>query len=105
MEEFVSQYGFPLISALITAIFGYLGILAKRYIDKILASSEKRKIASICVAYAEQAYKELHGEEKLAVALGAASEMLSSRGIECSQAELRILLESALAQFNKAFEK
>ena len=31
--------------------------------------------------------------------------MLSEKGIKCTDVELRLLLESALAEFNKVFEK
>ena len=35
----------------------------------------------------------------------AAAEMLTEKGIKCTDVELRLLLESALAEFNKVFEK
>ena len=50
-------------------------------------------------------YKNLHGEEKLKEALAAASEMLAEKGITITDLELRVLVEAAVAEFNKAFEK
>jgi hypothetical protein len=47
----------------------------------------------------------LHGEEKLDMALGFASEMLTEQGITITELELRMLLEAAVGEFNEAFKK
>ena len=50
-------------------------------------------------------YKDLHGDEKLQKALEVASDMLLTKGITISDIELRMLVESAVAEFNDAFNK
>lgn len=99
------RYGTVILYTVLTAVFGYLGILAKRLAEKYLNSKEKKAVAASCVKFVEQVYKDLHGEEKLEKALEAASEMLAEKGIQCTELELRVLIEAALASFNDAFNK
>ena len=103
--EFINQYGLSLIYAIITGIAGYLGIVIKNLVTKYLNDKTKRDIAKTTVKYVEQVYKDLHGEEKLMQALTAASEMLAEKGITVTELEMRVLIEAAVAEFNKAFEQ
>ena len=103
--EFINEYGNTIIYALLTGLFGYFGILAKKFFDKYFDSKEKRDVAASCVKFVEQVYKDLHGEEKLNKAIESASQMLSEKGINVTELELRMLIEAAVAEFNKAFEK
>jgi hypothetical protein len=57
------------------------------------------------VRFTEQVYKALHGQEKLDRAMEAMSQMLEDKGIHITELEMRVLLEAAVAEFNKAFEK
>lgn len=102
--EFMSTYGISLIGSIITAIIGFLGILIKRMIEKYLNTKEKRKIAKDVVMFVEQVYKGCHGEEKLNYALEAAKEMLIEAGIGFNELEMRVLIESFLAQMNDVFD-
>lgn len=54
-------------------------------------------------AFVEQAFRQLHGYEKLEKALETASVLLEKRGIPFSTEEMKILIESAVGQFNDAF--
>ena len=103
--EFINTYGVELMYMAITAIFGYLGIVAKRLYTKHINTRIKRDVAYTVVMGIEQIYKDLHGEEKLKKALEAASEMLAAEGITVSEFELKMLIEAALAGFNDAFNK
>ncbi len=105
MSQFISEYGTLILYTIITAVFGYLGLLVKNLCDKYLKDKTKREIAKSCVQFAEQVYHNCGGEEKLEKALEAASEMLAEKGITCSELELRVLIESAVASFNDAFNK
>ena len=98
--EFINTYGMQLMYAIITAIAGYIGIVVKNLVDKT-----KKEVAKNAVQFVEQVCKNLHGEEKLNEALVAASEMLVEKGISITELELRVLIEAAVAEFNKAFEK
>ena len=103
--EFINTYGMQIMYAIITAIAGYVGIVVKNLVTKYLNDKTKKEVAKNAVQFVEQVYKNLHGEDKLAEALVAASEMLAEKGITITELELRVLVEAAVAEFNKAFEK
>ena len=103
--EFINTYGMQLMYAVITAIAGYIGIVVKNMVTKYLNDKTKKEVAKNAVQFVEQVCKNLHGEEKLNEALLAAAEMLAEKGITITELELRVLVEAAVAEFNKAFEK
>ena len=104
-EEFVNTYGGEILMALLTAIAGYIGIVIKNLYTKYINDKTKESVVKTVVQGVEQIYKDLHGEEKLAMALEAASEMLVEKGITISEFELRMMIEASVAEFNNAFEK
>ena len=103
--DFVNQYGTSILYTVLTAIFGYVGIVAKNLYTKYINDKTKQAVVKTVVQGVEQMYKDLHGDEKLDKALEAASEMLEEKGIAISGFELRMLIEAALAEFNGAFNK
>lgn len=103
--EFINTYGMQLMYMALTAIAGYIGIVAKNLFTKYINDKTKEAVAKSAVKFVEQVYKDLHGEDKLNAALNAASEMLAEKGITVSQLELRVLVEAAVAEFNEAFNK
>ena len=105
IKLFISEYGTTILYAILTALAGYIGIVAKRLYTKYVNDKIKQAVAKTVVQAVEQIYKDLHGEEKLNKALEAASEMLAEKGITITDLEMRMLLEAALAEFNRAFEK
>lgn len=102
--QFVNEYGTTILYTVLTAVFGYLGIVAKKYFDKWFETKEKKEIAVEVVKFTEQVYKTLHGEEKLNKAMEAMSQMLAEKGVYITELEMRVLIEAAIAEFNKAFE-
>lgn len=103
--EFMAQYGLTILYAIVTAIFGYLGLLAKQLVTKYLNDKTKQEVAKTVVQAVEQIYKDMHGDEKLTKALDAAADMLTDKGIKVTDLELRMLIEAAVAEFNEAFAK
>lgn len=103
--DFVNQYGTSILYTVLTAIFGYVGIVAKNLYTKYINDKTKQSVVKTVVQGVEQMYKDLRGDEKLDKALEAASEMLEEKGIAISGFELRMLIEAALAEFNGAFSK
>ncbi len=103
--EFINEYGLQLMYMAITAIAGYLGIVAKNLFTKYVNDKTKQAVAKTTVQYVEQVFKDLHGEEKFNKALEAASEMLAEKGITVTDLELRVLIEAAVSEFNNAFTK
>ena len=105
LAEFFNQYGTTIIYAVVVAIAGYFGTVAKSLYTKYINDKTKQAVAKTVVRGVEQIYKDLHGEEKLNKALEAASEMLADKGINASELELRMMIEAAVLEFNEAFIK
>lgn len=105
ISGFISEYGTAILYMIVTGVFAYLGVQAKNLADKYLNDKTKRDVAKTVVQAVEQVYKDLHGDEKLNKALESASEMLEEKGIMVSDLEMRMLIEAAVSEFNKAFEK
>lgn len=103
--EFFESYGVEIITTVITAITGWLAVVIKKLATKYLNDKTKQDIAKIVVSGIEQCYKTLGGPAKLEKAIEAATEMLNEKGIKVTEVELRMLLEGALGEFNKVFEK
>ncbi len=103
IRNFVTDYGSQILYTVLTAIAGYLGLTAKKLYTEYVNDKTKKSIVRTTVQAVEQIYKDLHGEDKLNKALESSAEMLSEKGITITDLELRMLIESALAEFNKAF--
>ena len=103
--EFINQYGYDLLYAIVVAIGGFIGLVLKNLATKFVNDKIKVQVAMTAVKGVEQIYKDLHGDEKLNAAMSAAAEMLAEKGISCSELELRMLLEAAVAECNDAFNK
>ena len=75
----LNEYG--ILSAIITAIAGGLGVLAKTIYNKTIGDKmkedTKKEVARLVVKYVEQVYKDIHGEDKLMKALEALSDLLA----------------------------
>ena len=105
IKTFISEYGTTILYTVLTTFAGYLGIVVKQLYTKYINDKTKQSVAKTVVQAVEQIYTDLHGEEKLNKALSAASEIFAEKGIAITELEMRMLIEAALAEFNKAFEK
>lgn len=104
-EYFMVTYGNEIITMIVTAIFGMIGIMVKNLVAKYLNDNTKRAVAKTVVQFVEQCFKDIHGKEKLDVALHRASEILTEKGINVSALEMETLIEAAVSEFNEAFKK
>lgn len=95
----------PLLSTILLGVAGWLGVKLKQHLDEKEKNKTILQVVAICVSAVEQIYKELHGPDKLQKCIEMVTDMLSTRGIEISATDIRILIESVLAEFNNAFEK
>ena len=103
MEELmhtVKNAFLPVAEALLCALAGYLGIRIRGICVRFFNDREKEATARIAVQATEQICRELHGEEKLNAALARMSELLTARGVPFEAEEAKLLLESAVAEFN-----
>ena len=63
MNEILATYSLEIIKAVVLAIFAIIGVYAAKLQTKYIDTDTKRKIAATTVAYIEQVYKDLHGDE------------------------------------------
>ncbi len=103
-NEFLSQYGLIIIYTLLTAVFGFIGAKLKKVFENREAESTKEKVVRTCVKAVEQLYRDLDGAEKLKKAKENITAMLNSKGIDISDIEMDMLIESCVAEFNFSFK-
>ena len=104
-EYFMFTYGREIVTMIVTAVFGMLGVMIKNLATKYLNDNTKRSVARTVVQFVEQCFRDVHGAEKMQIALTRACEMLTEKGIEVSTLEMETLIEAAVAEFNGAFNK
>ncbi len=103
MENILTEYIMQIIAAIVAGIAAWLGLVFKKLYQKHINTQTKKDVVYTVVQAVEQIYKDLHGEEKLNKALEAASEMLKAQGITVTELELKMLIESAVGEFNGVF--
>ena len=89
VSAFLSQYGYMILYAALTAIAGFLGAQIKKRIDRVTADEEKRKAVETVVKAVEQMYQDLSGREKLEKAKENILAILQSKDIAISEVEVR----------------
>lgn len=105
IREIINMYGVEIIGTLLVALAGIVAMVAKNMAAKYLDTNTKRTLAKVVVQFVEQAYKHLHGEDKLNAALAALSDLLAEKKIYATEAEMKVLIEAAVAEFNEVFRK
>lgn len=103
--EIIDMYGAEIIGTLLVALTGIFAMVVKNMAAKYLDTDTKRTLAKVVVQFVEQTYKELHGQDKLSAALVVFSELLAEKNIHATASEMTIMIEAAVAEFNKVFEK
>ena len=96
IAEFINTYGVTILYAVLTGVFGWIGIQLKALAEKYINTKEKQAVCKTVVAAVNQIYYDLDGPEKLQKAIESASEMLAAKGITVTELELRMLLEAAV---------
>lgn len=104
INEFVSTYGLTILYGLLTTITSYVGIKIKSLYEKYITDKTKKDVVETCVKAVEQLYKDLHGEEKYEKAVESISEMLEQKGIEITDLEIKMLIESVCHSFNESLK-
>ena len=104
LSDFMESYGIELISTALVAIAGYLGMFAKRLVEKYLKDKTAKSIAKTVVQAIQQMYKDMNGAEKLEKAMEAFSDMLEAEDIHISELQMRMLLEASVGEFKEVFK-
>lgn len=97
----MSIYIPQIIEMVVTIIFGIIGIAVKNIYARYVNTDTKRAVAKTVVLATEQIYKDLHGKDKFGKALQMLSEQLADEGIHITAAEMQLLIEAAVAEFNR----
>ena len=105
MTEIVNNYIMEIVKLAIFAIVALVAGEAKKLWQRYVNSDIKRNVARTVVRAVEQIYTDLHGNDKLHMAMQRASSILSNYGIEASDYELVSLIEAAVNEFNNTFHK
>lgn len=100
IHEFLTQYGMELVSTVVVAIMGFIGICIKNIIKKISDDRTKEQVCKTVVKAVEQMYSDLTGDERYEKAVESVSEMLEEKGIGATELEVKMLIESAVKEMN-----
>ena len=95
MSSFILEYGNTIIYAIITAIFGYIGMHLKNEITSQLIIKEKKEVVKTCVLAANRMYKDKTGKEKYELAIENIHGMLETKNILITDFEIKLLIEEA----------
>ena len=76
-------------------------MVLKKAINTWLDTQEKKTLAKTAVQFVEQVFVGIHGPEKMEQAMLNFSTLLESHGVKCSEQEMKMLLEAAVAEMNK----
>ena len=69
----LSDYMTQILSVLLMALFGFLGVQAKNLYKKYVNTEVKQAVCRTAVRFVEQVYRDIHGPEKLRAAMEKAS--------------------------------
>lgn len=93
----------PILVTTLTTVLSYVGIRLKMAYEKHIDTKEKQLVIKHTVQYVEQVFGTLEGCEKLKKAKSTAIDWLNEKGITISDAELTVLIESAVKALNDGF--
>lgn len=102
-QQLFETYLIPAVVAAVGALFSWIGVQLKKLYQEHIDTKMKEDVVKSTVQYVQQVYKDLKGEEKLEKAVKTASDWLTSKGLEVSEAELRVLIESAVYSMKNGF--
>lgn len=101
----ISVYLNQILLAVFLAVSAWLAVQAKNLYRRYINTETKEKVVRSVVRFVEQVYIDLHGRDKLEMAMKRASLLLEEYGITISDQELITLIEAAVNEFNNTFCK
>ena len=101
VKEFLAQYGMEIISTIIVAIMGFIGICIKSAIKKFSDDKTKQQVCKTVVKAVEQMYSDLTGTEKYEKAVENITDMLTEKGISATELEVQMLIESCVKEMKE----
>lgn len=102
LETIISNIDFSsIILTALTAILGWLGATIKKVYNEKVTNETIRSIISDCVNYVEQKSKNEEIKNKYEMAKDKAVNILNSKGIQVSEDEIDLLIESFVSGLKK----
>lgn len=102
LKELLASYGATILSTIVTCLMGYITLLIKTAFTQAMNDSTKRSVIKTCVKAVEQLYSDLNGAEKFNRCVEAATSMLNDKGINITEGEMRLMIESAVHDISSA---
>lgn len=99
----ILQIVLPILATFLTGLFTYIGTRLKKIYEEKVNTETAKAVVEDAVRFVEQVYKDLHGKEKLEKATAQVEEVLQSKGITISEAEINMLIESAVYGLNEGW--
>lgn len=104
LKDILSTCFQALIPILLSAVT-YIGYVVKKKIDDTLDTKQKRDIVDSVVRFVEQTMKDYDSIDKKTTAINKATAWLTAKGINVSETELEVLIESAVHAINEGVQK
>ena len=105
ITEIIMPAVLQLAGTVLMVLAGIVGYQVKKLYTKYIDTQTKKDVVATTVQYVEQICKDLHGQEKLDMAIERASALLTEQGINVSATELETLIEAAVNGFNGGWSK
>lgn len=86
----------PVLATILTAVGTYVATRIKTLYTNKVNDETTKKVVESTVRYVQQVYKDLDGSAKLQKAIEQASQILESKGMTISEAEINMLIESCV---------
>ena len=93
----------PILATFLTGLFTYIGNRLKKVYEEKVNNETAKAVVTDAVKFVEQVYSDLSGREKLEKATEQVSEVLQSKGIKITPAEINMLIESAVYGLNEGW--
>ena len=94
----------PALATLIAGWFAVLGSKLKATYQERINNDIAKAVVKDVVQFVEQVYVDIKGKEKLQKAIEQASIILKSKGIDLTETEIYMLIESAVFGLNEGFD-
>lgn len=105
ITAFITEFAPQILSYILYAAAGYLGILVAKFCKIVLTDSVKKDVAKTVVRAVEQIFKDIHGDAKLQKALEYAETRLKAKGLKFDADEMKLLIEGAVKEMNEKFNQ
>ena len=102
LNQFI-QILLPILATFLTGVFTYIGNRLKKAYEEKVNNDTAKAVVEDAVKFVEQVYTDLKGKEKLELATNQVAEVLASKGIKITAAEINMLIESAVYGLNEGW--